>query len=294
MRLILGNRIMRSKAINQFYYLISSSLRSFIDYLLPMIKNEQYENQWRTKRKVKEYASDSFFFKPEKTILNNLKYMLPKMRMLDLGVGTGRTTIYFAPLTCEYVGIDISSNMIDFCKTKFKNNKNWQFKVADVRDLWLFTDKSFDFVLFSFNGIDCIIGDTKDRKKAMLESRRLIKERGFFCFSTHNLNYIYRYCQLRSLHISEIRRMMLLRLSNRKSWEELRKQNKNVSHRVINILGHNAIVPLYISTPKTQIALLQGLGFKKIRVFDVTGKQLELSTIEKNDTDYSLHYLCQT
>jgi ubiquinone/menaquinone biosynthesis C-methylase UbiE len=213
--------------------------------------------------------------------------------MLDIGVGTGRTTNYFAPLTMEYVGIDISENMIKFCNNKFEENEKWRFEVADAKNLESFTDNSFDFVLFSFNGLDCITSGIKDRNKALREIRRVTKKRGFFCFSAHNLNYIWRYCQIGSLNIREIRRILLLRLNNSKSWKDLRKQNGNRTHKVMKVVGHDMIVPLLILTPKTQIAILSELGYKKIQVFDIEGKHLELSSIYENDIDYSFYYLCQ-
>lgn len=283
----------RSKPVYWLNYLNNFSLRSFIKYLLPMIKFEQYENQWKTKRIVEEYTSETALFKPEEKILTELKPILPRMRMLDIGVGTGRTAPYFASLAREYLGIDLSANMINFCKTKFKKNKNWQFKVVDARNLDTFNDKSFDFVLFSFNGLDYIRGGTKDRLKVLQEIRRLINNRGYFVFSTHNLNYLWRFCRINSLKINEIRRIILLQLYNLKSWKILREQNKNITHMIVNVLGHNVIFPTYISTPKTQIAMLRRLGYKRMQVFDVTGKNLKVSSIEKNDTSYSLYYLCQ-
>lgn len=88
-------------------------------------------------------------------MLNELRTKLPEMRMLDIGVGAGRTTHHFAPLTKEYIGVDYSKNMIKARRRKFRNYpKKLTFKVADARDLKLFGDKYFDFALFSFNGID--------------------------------------------------------------------------------------------------------------------------------------------
>ncbi len=72
--------------------------------------------------------------KPEETILNELKNKLPNMKMLDIGVGAGRTTVHFAPLTKEYVGIDCSDNMIRECQKKFRNySKKVSFMTADAR-----------------------------------------------------------------------------------------------------------------------------------------------------------------
>ena len=134
--------------------------------------------------------------KPEETILNQLRNKLPNMRMLDVGVGAGRTTIHFAPLTKEYVGIDCSDNMIKECQKKFQNyQKKVSFVTADARDMTRFEDNYFDFVLFSWCGIDYV--DHEDRQKILGEIRRVIKKGGYFCFQTHNLNYQMENCSIR-------------------------------------------------------------------------------------------------
>ena len=47
--------------------------------------------------------------KPEETILGIIRDRLPEMRMLDIGVGCGRTSIYFMDQVREYIGIDYSA-----------------------------------------------------------------------------------------------------------------------------------------------------------------------------------------
>ena len=75
------------------------------------------------------------------------------MKMLDIGVGGGRTTLHFAPLVKEYVGIDYSQNMIKACQERFAQVS---FQTADARSMGIFKDSTFDFILFSYNGIDYI------------------------------------------------------------------------------------------------------------------------------------------
>src|SRR5690242_13225523 len=40
-------------------------------------------------------------------------------RVLDLGVGTGRTTAFLAPLASRYTGVDFSPPMIDALRVRF-------------------------------------------------------------------------------------------------------------------------------------------------------------------------------
>ena len=67
---------------------------------------------------VKNYLTQTYLHKPERTILNLFKNRLKNMRMLDVGIGGGRTTHHFARLVKEYVGIDYSEKMIDACNKK--------------------------------------------------------------------------------------------------------------------------------------------------------------------------------
>jgi hypothetical protein len=55
---------------------------------------------------VKRFINMAYLRKPEVTVLDELREKLRDMKMLDIGVGAGRTTGHFACLTKEYVGID--------------------------------------------------------------------------------------------------------------------------------------------------------------------------------------------
>jgi SAM-dependent methyltransferase len=104
-------------------------------------------------------------------------------RILDIGVGAGRTVGLLSLLSDSYVGIDYASEMVAACHAKYPNS---DIRWGDARDLSMFPDGSFDFVLFSFNGIDTL--DHEGRAIALSEIYRVLDEGGFFVFSTHNKN----------------------------------------------------------------------------------------------------------
>jgi ubiquinone/menaquinone biosynthesis C-methylase UbiE len=121
---------------------------------------------------VSYYDSLNFLYKPEETILDILSGHMREMRMLDIGVGAGRTTQHFASIAKEYVGIDYSENMIDICRKKYSHQfKNVSFEVCDVKSMGIFADNSFDLILFSFNSIDSLTHD--DRLSALHEIKRV-------------------------------------------------------------------------------------------------------------------------
>jgi len=108
-------------------------------------------------------------------------YLRPGMAILDLGVGAGRTTPYLSAIASRYVGVDYSEEMIRACRNKFPH---LQFNVADAADLSQFADASFDAVVFSYNGIDCLALDK--RESCLRECHRVLKAGGVCIFSTHN------------------------------------------------------------------------------------------------------------
>lgn len=122
----------------------------------------------------------------ESALLERLRNQLPTMKMLDIGVGGGRTTQHFAPLVEQYVGIDYSPKMVTACQKRFSQlDDSMCFHVGDARDLRQFDDSSFDFILFSFNGIDYV--SHEDRLKVFQEIKRVGREGCYFFFSSHNL-----------------------------------------------------------------------------------------------------------
>ena len=118
--------------------------------------------------------------------------------MLDLGIGGGRSAVHFAPLVVEYIGTDFSSVMVDACVSRFKKSElNIQdLQIADVRNLSQYKLESFDFVLFSFNGIDEI--NHNERLEALRQIRKVIKINGLFFFSSHNLKSVRNYFKFKS------------------------------------------------------------------------------------------------
>jgi ubiquinone/menaquinone biosynthesis C-methylase UbiE len=134
---------------------------------------------------VKIYSKAPKLFSGEETLIHNYKRELQKATFLDIGVGRGRTTNFIAPLVNKYYGVDYSENFVSFVKERYHNKQNVKVEYGDARSLSQFGNGFFDFILFSFNGIDCV--DFNDRRKVIAECFRLLKPGGHFWFSFHNL-----------------------------------------------------------------------------------------------------------
>ncbi len=112
-------------------------------------------------KKIAHYWShyNSNLLYGEKRILDNLLDFLKTSSVCDVGVGGGRTTPHLAPIVKDYIGIDYSPVLIDYCQKTFPDQS---FVLHDACSLDSLGLESFDFIFFSFNGIDCLSGEQRD------------------------------------------------------------------------------------------------------------------------------------
>lgn len=126
---------------------------------------------------VQSYSTVEGLADEEEELLGLLK----PNRILDLGVGTGRTTPHLARDAELYVGLDYAPQMAQEAK---RHHPSQTFVIADAARLSCFRDQTFDLVVFSYNGIDYLHPDGM-RLACLGEVRRLLVEGGHFLFSTH-------------------------------------------------------------------------------------------------------------
>ena len=135
---------------------------------------------YRIPEVASHYAALNYLTPCERLLFQT--YIKPRMRILDLGVGGGRTTSYLSKVASRYVGVDFSEAMIRACRRKFPD---LDFLLADASDLSAFEDASFDAIVFAFNGLDSVIPNEK-RSRCLRECWRVLRPEGVFVFSSHN------------------------------------------------------------------------------------------------------------
>src|SRR5664279_1295109 len=102
-------------------------------------------------------------------------------RILDLGIGAGRTIAPLRAVSPDYIGVDYAPEMVEHCRRRFPGV---DVRLGDARSLSQFANASFDLIVFSCNGI-CMV-DHDGRMAILREVRRLLAPDGVFIFSTRN------------------------------------------------------------------------------------------------------------
>jgi ubiquinone/menaquinone biosynthesis C-methylase UbiE len=254
------------------------------------------EDVYRLPEVAAVYAGASTLFPPEETILHLMLPELRAARMLDLGVGGGRTTLHFARCVREYVGADYSESMIRECQRRFATYPDpLSFVVCDARSLEMFADGSFDFILFSLNGIDSV--NHSDRLTILKEVRRVGRPGGWFCFSSHNLNFGAQLFELRQWITlnPKFARRTVKRLVGRfvYNWRVRAATLRRSQYLMISERAHSYQMPTYYIRPEEQLNQLNE-HFADVRVFSfANGSEIVGHGELRNVQDMCLYYLCR-
>jgi SAM-dependent methyltransferase len=140
---------------------------------------------WSSDRIVKDYVVSVGLRPPEVRMIAEAWPSILGGKILDIGVGAGRTVPYLSAFAAQYTAIDYAEGMVRACRQRFPEIR---VQRGDARQLE-FESGSFSFVMFSFNGIDYVHPD--ERERVLREIHRVMKPGGHFAFSTHNINFLH-------------------------------------------------------------------------------------------------------
>jgi ubiquinone/menaquinone biosynthesis C-methylase UbiE len=249
---------------------------------------------WNSSVAVDQYLFDTrpaFLYPPETRLLGMFRERWAEVKMLDIGVGAGRTTHYFAELAGSYTAIDFAPSMIDSCSKRFAGR--WpgaEFKVGDASDLAGHADASYDLVLFSFNGIDNLAYDK--RLLALAEMKRVCKPGGWVVFSSHNIYSL------------PSRRKLQIKAHPLRFWEELNrwravsKKNPPIAEVMAQPYlqycdGHVGEASQMYIRPEFQAKDVVDAGLELMGQFANDGRLLRAEDDAKNGKTSWVYYYCR-
>jgi SAM-dependent methyltransferase len=164
---------------------------------------------------------------------------------------------------------------------------------ADFRNLEIFADGSFDFVIASDNVIDALAPE--DRMRALAETRRVLRGGGRAAFSSHNLRYRHAFSGPR---IDWSPNPVQLAANCAKylvgTWNHLRVaplRKTAADYAILNDPGHFYACLHYYAARPTVRAQLEDAGLRLIEAFDITGRLLRES--DDDSASPSLLYVAE-
>jgi SAM-dependent methyltransferase len=226
---------------------------------------------------LEAYASSANLSIAERAIFQALGPRIAGKRLLDIGVGGGRTTAFMLELSRDYTAIDYCEGFVDVVKAKFGLDSVY---CCDVRDMSRFADEAFDFVMFSFNGLDYV--SHEGRLKSLAEINRVLRRDGLFVFSSHNRNRPNGRPRPRLLIDGEaiaagrwLKSKLKTALLSPRHWLMRRYEVETSEYAIVNDDGlHYSLLTYYITLRK-QIEQLESLQFTIEGIYNVAGRYAE-------------------
>ena len=109
------------------------------------------------------------------------KFLKSGTKILEVGAGTGRYSIYYANRGYDVTAIEYVQHNVDILKSKIKDNMNIVAEQGDAVDLSRFKDNTFDVTLVL--GPLYHLYEDKDINKAIEEAIRVTKKDGIIAIA---------------------------------------------------------------------------------------------------------------
>ena len=109
------------------------------------------------------------------------KFLKPNCKILEVGAGTGRYSLYYAKQGYDVTAIEYINHNVDILKSKIEDGMNIVAEQGDAVDLSRFEDNTFDITLSL--GPLYHLYDEKDINKAIEEAIRVTKKDGIIAIA---------------------------------------------------------------------------------------------------------------
>lgn len=243
---------------------------------------------------VYEYLSDKLY-PSEHIIIGKFEKDWANFKMLDIGIGAGRTTHHFAPITKRYTGIDYAERMLEHCKNTIPKKHDTTLLHCDARDLSRFYDEKFDFIMFSMGGIDTF--GYMERLKILNEIKKTLSKNGYFFFSTHSTRAFRNsraYPRFKWLSPAKsLKQLFTTALFNRKMKSLYSEKDMNeirmCDWKMLKTGDHDFNIDVFHINPVVQIKQLNDIGLEVESIYGLNGGIVDPATTDAN----MLCYLCK-
>lgn len=226
-------------------------------------------------------------FEAEKVLFDKLHPIIKDSKILDVGIGGGRTTKYLLQISNDYTGVDY---VPEFAEETARKYPDANILCGDARDMKEFEDEIFDFILFSYNGIDSV--SHEDRLKILKETYRVLKKGGIFMFSSHNRNYknFNKLPWQQKIEFDmKFFKFFLYCLYHLPNHFKMKKHEIFTDdYAIVNDGDHRYSLLLYYITIEKQIKQLEEIGFNAIEAYDMNG-----NLPDNNNSSHWFYYLAK-
>jgi SAM-dependent methyltransferase len=212
-------------------------------------------------------------FLGEREVIDRIKDEISGTPILDIGVGAGRTTPAMLELNVDYLGIDFSETMIAASRARFPGVR---FLQCDARSMEGLGDNRYGFIWYSFNGLDCV--NHEERQRIISQVFGMLKPGGLLFFSSHNLAarrqkpWQLRLYQWRWKSAAPVKNLILILRGTMNYLRYRPLQFEGEHHAVWTDSGHEFGCLHYYVDPEDQVRRLKGIGFIDIETMGWSGQ----------------------
>lgn len=148
-----------------------------------MAQFEVWENEYRNPKLITNSDEPQLDFKHFIKWLRKKEHVdLEGLRVLDLGSGTGKNSLFLAERGSEVKGIELSTTAVKIAEQRAEERGLFaEFREGSIGNKFPYADESFDLILDVVSSNSLL---EKERTKCISESARVLKPGGFMYVKT--------------------------------------------------------------------------------------------------------------